>query len=151
MTSRSERVVVSPGGRAPVTVLVVEDDEDLRELLVDTLQRDGYFVLAAASVIDATLLLGRIDFDWRVDLVLSDVRMAGPSGIELARALHERNKELPLILMTAFPETAVHQEASTMGAGLLAKPFKLEVLRREVLTRIAEYVKSVDQTRRLAH
>jgi two-component system, response regulator FlrC len=134
---------LSSVSRTPATVLIVEDDDDLRELLVDTLRRDGFVVLDASSVREAAEILDTPDGKRRrhVDLVLSDVRMDGLSGIDLGRLLRSTRETTPLILMTAFPEPCLHVEAANMGATVLPKPFRLEVLRRAVLTTIADYVK----------
>jgi DNA-binding response OmpR family regulator len=135
--------------RSPVTVLVVEDDDDMRELLVDTLERDGYFVLAARSASEASTYLRTGASDRKIDLVLADVRMAGPSGIDFGHQLRgtKSRTSTPLILMTAFPEPSVHLAASTMNAVVLPKPFRLDVLRREVLTRIAAHLKELEDER----
>ncbi|MBX3205255.1 MAG: response regulator [Labilithrix sp.] len=133
--------------RSPTTVLVVEDDGDLRELVVDTLRRDGYVVLAAGSASEAARILAvmveRRGVDRQVDLVLSDVRMNGGTGLDLAHRLRATSARLPIILMTAFPEPDLEVEAEDVGATLLAKPFRLEVLRRAVLTTIAAHVRSL--------
>jgi CheY-like chemotaxis protein len=132
--------------RAAVTVLVVEDDNDMRELLVETLERDGYVVLSAGSIGEALLTIQR--FARRVDLVLTDVRMSTgvASGIDFGHVLRESKARgtTPLILMTAFPDSEVYEAATSMGATVLSKPFRLDVLRREVLTRIAAHVKHPD-------
>jgi CheY-like chemotaxis protein len=134
--------------RTPATVLVVEDDFDLRELLSDTLRRDGYLVLAASSAAEAADFLagrGTTSRFCRIDLVLSDVRLDGATGLELGEHLRETRSATPLIFMTAFPEPAIEKAAARMGATLLPKPFGLDHLRRAVLTTIAAYVKSVER------
>src|SRR4051794_17317827 len=101
-------------GRAAPTVLVVEDDADMRELLTETLERDGYLVLSASSAQSAAELLESHAGQKvrRIDLVLSDVRMAGQTGIDLGHRLREARGETPLILMTAFPEPSVYVAAA---------------------------------------
>jgi CheY-like chemotaxis protein len=139
---------LGPMTRAAVTVLVVEDDDDMRELLVETLERDGYVVLSAGSIGEALLTIQRVAR--RVDLVLTDVRMSTgmASGIDFGHVLRESKARgtttTPLILMTAFPDSAVYEAATSMNATVLSKPFRLDVLRREVLTRIAQHVKHPD-------
>jgi two-component system response regulator FlrC len=126
-------------------VLIVEDDADMRELLVETLERDGYLVLAASSATEASGLIQQQSGQkaLRIDLVLSDVRMAGPTGIDLGHLLREARGATPLILMTAFPEPAVQIAAADLGASVLPKPFHLETLRRTVLTTIASHMKTL--------
>jgi two-component system response regulator FlrC len=131
-------------GGAP-TVLVVEDDSELRELVVDTLERDGYLVLTVESAAAAVEMIEAVVTPrQRIDLVLSDVRMAGTNGIELGRKVRQVRGDTPMILMTAFPEPDVYVAAAGLDAAVLAKPFHLEALRRAVLTTIAAYVRRHD-------
>ncbi len=122
--------------RPVATVLVVEDDEDLRDLVVDTLRRDGYVVLAASSAEEAEDVLE--ERAHRIDLVLSDVHMPGRlDGVAVAQLLRATCPCTPLILMTAFPEPTLHVAAADVRALVLSKPFRLEVLRSAVLKAIA--------------
>lgn len=117
----------------------------MRELLSDTLRRDGYTVLEATSVDEAFDLLAAPEHhrSTRIDLVLSDVRLGGETGLDLGRKLRAVSEEMPLILMTAFPEASIHRAAETLHAEVLAKPFRLDVLRRSVLTTIVAQIKRV--------
>lgn len=114
-------------------MLVVEDDADLREIVADTLRRDGYLVLSAASGEEACALL---EPQVHLDLVLSDVRMPGTNGLAVGHRLRAL-RTTPLILMTAFPEAELDDAAAEIHATVIPKPFRLEVLRRTVLTTIA--------------
>ncbi len=90
----------------PARVLVVDDDEDVRNLLTYLLvHRGGYDAIAVASA-EAALLRVR-DEDWAV--VLTDMHMPGASGLELAEEVHRRHPGLPVLLMTSQPsvDTAV--------------------------------------------
>src|SRR5215813_15133729 len=86
------------GGKA--SVLVAEDDDLTRELLVKVLRRDGYSVVEAVDGMDALEKLRA----GRVDLVLSDIQMAQVSGMELLDAIQKRAPEIPVVLITAYAE-----------------------------------------------
>jgi CheY-like chemotaxis protein len=123
------------------TILVAEDDDGLRELVTTVLMRDGYTVLEASSGEDAMRRLQHQPFhDWSmkpVDLVVSDVRMSGTDGFQVTEAIRKAGWSIPVILMTAFFEPRLQVEAERLQAVLLAKPFRLEHLRRIVLTSLA--------------
>jgi DNA-binding NtrC family response regulator len=110
---------------APIRVLVAEDDGEMRELLTRVLGEEGYEVVAAR---DGHQAMARIA-EGLFDLVLSDVRMPGPDGMQLLqRAMADRLHQ-PVILMTAFGTIGSAVEAMRAGAyHYLAKPFNLDEL-----------------------
>ena len=81
-------------------ILVVDDEENIRLLYRDELTEEGYKVELAASGLDA---LAKID-TFRPDLVTLDVKMPGIDGIEVLRRIREKNRSLPVVLLTAFGE-----------------------------------------------
>jgi DNA-binding NtrC family response regulator len=104
-------------------VLVVDDDQYIREILRILLTAEGYDVTIASTGPEA---LGVIN-SASIDLVISDIRMNPMSGVELLRNIRDITKELPVIMLTAYgsPETA--REASALGAfDYLSKPFTPE-------------------------
>ena len=106
-------------------ILLVEDDAGLREALQDTLQLAQYQVLSACSAEEALLLLKQ----HKVQLVVSDVQMAGVSGLTLLKTLREHYPNLPVLMMTAYATVQAAVEAIRLGAvDYLAKPFSPEVL-----------------------
>ncbi len=106
-------------------ILVVEDDAGLREALADTLALANYHVLTADSAESALLLLKQKT----VKLIISDVQMAGVSGLQLLKTLREQYPELPVLMMTAYATVKDAVEAIRLGAvDYLAKPFSPEVL-----------------------
>lgn len=107
------------------TILVVEDDQDLRDALQDTLELDEYQVLVADAAESAMQLLAR----HAVNMVVSDVRMPGMSGYELLAVLKREYPHIPVLLMTAYGEVAHAVEAMQKGAvDYLVKPFKPQQL-----------------------
>lgn len=108
------------------TVLVVDDDEDLRELLREELEALGqYRVVCAVSADEA---LERIPRD-AIDVVVTDLRMPGPSGVDLCRDVVREHPDVPVILMTGFGSMDAAVEAIRAGAyDFLTKPFETEAL-----------------------
>ncbi|MBE4581719.1 sigma-54-dependent transcriptional regulator [Vibrio navarrensis] len=106
-------------------VLIVEDDEGLREALVDTLALAGYDWLEADCAEDALLKLKAHS----VDIVVSDVQMAGMGGLALLRSIKQNWPNLPVLLMTAYANIEDAVSAMKEGAiDYMAKPFAPEVL-----------------------
>lgn len=106
-------------------VLIVEDDEGLREALVDTLALAGYEWLEADSAEDALVKLKANS----VDIVVSDVQMAGMGGLALLRNIKQHWPKLPVLLMTAYANIEDAVSAMKEGAiDYMAKPFAPEVL-----------------------
>ncbi|MEX0584509.1 MAG: response regulator, partial [Natronospirillum sp.] len=121
------------------TILVVEDDQSLRDALQDTLEMHDYQVMAADSAEAAIPLLARHS----IDLVVSDVRMPGRSGYELLDDLRRDHPQVPVLLMTAYGDVANAVEAMQKGAvDYLVKPFKpqqlLDVLDRHLGSRVTQ-------------
>ena len=96
------------------TVLVVEDEPAIREVVADLLQDEGYAVRQAADGLQAIDELEVED----VDVVLSDVRMPRLDGPSLARRLRRRGHAVPVVLMSA-----VNVEVDLPGVRFLPKPF----------------------------
>jgi DNA-binding NtrC family response regulator len=107
----------------PRTILIVDDDAAMREMLVSLLEAESYRVEAAASVDHALERLRDRDYD----VVLSDIRMPGKTGIQLAQEIREIRARTPVILMTAFGTMDSAIEAMRAGAfDYVVKPFKRE-------------------------
>jgi FixJ family two-component response regulator len=103
------------------TVLVVEDDESMREAIARLLRAGGYTCTAYVS---ADAMLAR-DFDRGSACVISDLKMPGMSGLELLATLRERHISVPFILITAHDEPGMRENALRCGAaGYVAKPFR---------------------------
>ena len=133
-------------------VLVVDDDSAMREMLVSLLEDHGFQARAAASAEEAVEKVRETEFD----AVVSDIRMAGKTGLELLGELREIRAEMPVILMTAFGSIDSAIEAMRAGAfDYITKPFKrdegLVVLERAFERRALEEEnrrlrRAVDQT-----
>ncbi|AWB67368.1 sigma-54-dependent Fis family transcriptional regulator [Saccharobesus litoralis] len=106
-------------------VLVVEDDQALREAVVDTLALAGYEAVEADSGEQALVRLK----EHSINIVVSDVQMPGINGLSLLRSIKANNPNLPVLLMTAFANINDAVQAMRDGAtDYLSKPFSPEVL-----------------------
>jgi FixJ family two-component response regulator len=119
------------------SVLIVEDDADLREALIDTLRAAGLAAVAAGDADQALRLLQTED----VALVISDVQMPGPSGYELLSSIKRLRADLPVVLMTAYGTIAQAVSAMREGAtDYIVKPFEAQALidmaRRQLANRV---------------
>lgn len=114
-------------------VLVVEDDEALREALCDTISYGGYEPAAASNGVEALAVLER----QAIDLVVSDVQMDVMDGHTLLRKVRAQRPNLPFVLVTAHGSVERAVEAIREGAtDYLLKPFEAEVL-LETVSRLA--------------
>ncbi|WP_321474932.1 PAS domain S-box protein [uncultured Paludibaculum sp.] len=116
-------------------VLVVDDDQQIVDLLHDRLSRDGYDLLTAASAAEALQITAlRVP-----SVVLLDVVMPGPSGLELCRLLKQdpRTADVPVIILTGMIKEEDVEAGSQAGAAdYIKKPFDLDELRFRVRAQI---------------
>ena len=106
-------------------VLVVDDDDAMRDMVVSLLADEGYEASGADSADDALERLKDVD----VDAVVSDIRMPGKTGLELVGELHALRPDTPVVLMTAFGSIETAVEAMRVGAfDYVTKPFQKDVL-----------------------
>jgi PAS domain S-box-containing protein len=115
------------------TILVVDDDEEVRTFLTESLEAAGYSVVAAQSGAEG---LERLDAE-TIDLVLLDFAMPEMNGAEFARAARARHPALPIVFVSGYAETDQLKAALGEDAPLLRKPFNLEQLLAAVEPRIA--------------
>lgn len=110
-------------------VLVVDDDQRLRELLRNFLSRNGFRVSVAGDSTEARERLTSMDFD----LMVLDVMMPGESGLDLTAALRQQKKPIPILMLTAMGDPKDRIAGLERGADdYLPKPFEP----RELLLRI---------------
>ena len=119
-------------------LLIVDDDERIRDLLKKFLMRNGFLVTAARDSAHARRVLAGLDFD----LIVLDVMMPGEDGITLTRALRESHTT-PILLLTAKGETENRIAGLEAGADdYLAKPFEP----KELLLRINAILRRMPET-----
>jgi len=105
--------------RTPV-IAIVDDDESFRHATLSFVRSLGYSAAAFPSA-DAFLNSNAIE---KTDCLITDVQMPGMSGIELQNHLLAQGNRVPVIFITAFPETEARGDALRAGAvGFLGKPF----------------------------
>lgn len=104
-------------------ILIVDDEGSLLLTLVANLELEGFEVVGAQDPSSALQLVGEEHFD----LVLTDIRMPGMTGVELFRAIRHIRPDMPVILMTAFAAESLIEEAIQEGVfAVLPKPFDIE-------------------------
>ena len=115
-------------------ILVVDDDEKMRQLLAKVLQRDGHEVATAANGVEALQVLR----GQSLDIVLTDIRMPAMDGMELLAQILELAPETTVIIMTAFGTVDSAVEAMRSGAfDYISKPFKMDEV-QIVISRVVE-------------
>lgn len=105
-------------------ILVVDDDDTIRELIAMALEDEGYLTAVARHGLEALAVASRM----QVDLILLDMRMPVMDGWDFARAYHERpGPHAPIVVLTAG-RSAAEAAVQISAAAFLAKPFELDRL-----------------------
>ena len=122
-------------------VLLAEDDEEMRRLLDQALRKEGYDVSQCSNGLS---LLDKLGNKLRVpetlgrdpeefDLIISDIRMPGVTGLSVLEGIRLFEGFPPMILITAFGDDATHSKADKLGAAaVFDKPFEIEDLLAKV-------------------
>ena len=108
-----------------LTLIVAEDDHFMREWLSIVLQGLDARVYHAANGHELLNLLAEIE---AVDLVISDIRMPGPSGLDVLANARAGGNQVPFLFITGYGGADVVSAAAQLGASLLAKPFSRQDL-----------------------
>ena len=120
-------------------ILVVDDDPEMRALLLDVLTSEGYEVVEAKDGTEAVLALRARKFD----LILMDKNMPGPSGLDLLPGFRRVSPWSPIIMMTAFGDVPSYMEAVEKGAvEFLFKPFRMEELTSAITKALERTIQS---------
>lgn len=110
-------------------ILVVDDEESIREFLEIMLKKEGYEVTVAEDGLKAKEILSKKSFD----MVISDMQMPNMTGIELLKHVKEGYPELVFMMITAFGTTETAVDAMKMGAyDYVTKPFKIDEVRMNI-------------------
>ena len=110
-------------------ILVVDDQFGIRILLNEVLQKEGYDTYQAANGLQALEILN----DHVPDLVLLDMKIPGMDGIEILKRMKVLQPDIKVIIMTAYGELDMIQEAMDLGAIThFAKPFDIDDIRKAV-------------------
>ncbi len=119
----------APARTGQPTVLVVEDETAVRNLVVTSLSLDGYRILHAASA-DAAMAIAADA--GTIDVLLTDANMPGKSGLELASALLQQRPGLSVIVMSGYTDEMLEVAGLPKAVALLPKPFTPKDLRQKV-------------------
>ena len=117
-------------------ILLAEDDEEMRRLLVQALCVAGYEVIQCRDGMEfmghlESFILDRTRLDFK--LIISDILMPGLTGLEIFEDLHDFEGFPPMILITAFGDESTHRKAKQLGAAaMFDKPFDVSELLAKV-------------------
>lgn len=135
------------------SVLIAEDDDEMRELLHAELRADGHEVYTVSDGTEMLELLSDVSqLPFTVpDVIIMDVRMPGCSGLHILAALRAAQWSTPVILITAFGDPRLHAEAVRLGAAVVFdKPFDIDDLRAALLHMNREGVQPLQREPRSA-
>ncbi len=128
---------------APSTILVVEDDPDMRSLIRTFLEHIGYRVFTAGNADRAAQIFHSVP---HIDLLITDLYMPGRSGMDLAHELKTQHHDLPILMISGgLVDQLQSSELIQQGWSFLAKPFLLP----ELLTTVSQILKSHGPTEQL--
>jgi DNA-binding response OmpR family regulator len=121
-----------------VRILVIEDDEEMRSLLKDFLEEEGFETDSASNGSDAFRKLVKEPFDF----IITDIRMPGLTGLDILPGIKKLHPDASIIVITAFGSEEVHWRSLNRGAtAYLEKPIHFDKLR----TLIHEMVSSKEK------
>ena len=109
-----------------VRIMIVEDDEEMRSLLKDFFDEEGFETESASNGADALRKLTKDHFD----LIITDIRMPGLTGLDILARIKRLKPETPVIVITAFGSKEVYRKSLERGAtACLEKPVHFDQLR----------------------
>jgi DNA-binding response OmpR family regulator len=116
-------------------ILIIEDDEEMRALLKDMIEEEGYITDSANNGSDAFRKLAKESFD----LIITDVRMPGLTGLDILPGMKKLQPNAPIIVITAFGSEVIQRRSFERGASAyLEKPIhfhKLRILIHEMFSK----------------
>jgi CheY-like chemotaxis protein len=120
------------------TVLVFDDEDDLREVVCRMLQRRGFATLSAGHPAEAVVICQQ--HPGEIHLLLADLGMPGAIGVELARLARLERPGLPVLFISGMPKAdAVRQGVLAEDVPLVQKPFTIDALITAVATIVSEH------------
>jgi len=109
----------------PISILAVDDEQNLLELLITVLGKRGFKVKTALNGIEASRLVDQESFQ----LALLDLKMGPVNGVQLLKEIKDRRPIIKVIMMTAYPTNETRTQASANGASAyLTKPVDIQKL-----------------------
>ncbi len=118
-----------------ITILVIEDDTTMREGIQTVLEKEGFKVYSAVDGLEGT----RFFHEHKPNLVITDLRLPGKSGMHLLREFQEKSPSVPIILISAYGTVDLAVNALKSGAkDFIAKPFSIDELKSKVFQIISD-------------
>jgi two-component system NtrC family response regulator len=113
------------GVKMAISILAVDDEQNLLELLITVLGKRGFKVKTASNGLDALKLVDQESFE----LAILDVKMGPVNGVQLLKEIKDRQPVTKVIMMTAYPTNETRAQASVNGASAyLTKPVDIHKL-----------------------
>jgi len=107
--------------KSNISILIVDDEEMMRNLLKRILSREGYQIKTAEDGVAALELLKTE----KIDMIISDMKMPRMNGLELLKIVKKESPQIGVIIMTAYGDTYTVKDALLLGANeYITKPFK---------------------------
>jgi CheY-like chemotaxis protein len=126
MTTPSKDSSINP---KDFTLLIVDDEADLREVLAFSFQRAGFNTIEASNGTEAFEIFKK----QKIDLIISDIQMPGGNGVELLDNIRKQHLEVPIVLfLTGFAEITVEEAYKKGAEALFAKPFDFKAVLKTV-------------------
>lgn len=123
-----------------VRILIIEDDEEMRSLLKDILDEEGFDTESASNGSGGLQELTKGPFD----LVITDIRMPGLTGLDILPVIKRLQPEVPVIVITAFGNEEVYRRSFEKGAaGYLEKPIHMDKLKTLVHEMVSPREKTI--------
>lgn len=116
-------------------ILIVDDQQGIRLLLNEIFKKEGYETYLAANGLEAIHFIENIV----MDCVLLDMKIPGMNGIEILQRMQELGRKMPIIMMTAYGEVKLVEQAKSLGAThYFTKPFDIFEMKNTVNKLFAE-------------
>lgn len=116
-------------------ILIVDDQQGIRLLLNEIFKKEGYETYLAANGFEAIHCMENI----MIDCLLLDMKIPGMNGIEILKKMQGLGRKMPIIMMTAYAEIELIEEAKSLGAThYFTKPFDIFEVRKTVNDLLSE-------------
>ena len=119
MTEKKSTDSLKPGR---FNILIVDDDPEMRSLLAEELEEEGYQVTEAKNGLD---VLSEIPFK-SFDAVVTDWKLPLRDGLQILKTVREIHPDIPVVLITAYGDSRIRKKVEKSGAVYLQKPFSME-------------------------
>jgi signal transduction histidine kinase len=134
--SEGERPTNEPTTTLPKgeeSILLVEDEPAVRQIVTELLEQQGYTVFSAVNGEDALRLIDNEDLPQKLDLLLTDIVMPRLTGTALADKMRGRYADLRIVFMSGYADESLAKQGTLeAGTAFIQKPFTLEVLARKI-------------------